>query len=700
MRRHLALVAPLLLVLALASVQVSTAPADSRQELPPLLVEETAASTSATAAAETPAPSTVTPVTTEAPRVEPVKPVLEPASHEVLESQDATKLAPTSAPTPAEEHPPAKPDLSVLLASKDDSENDLAEGSAQSGTTGQSVDAKKATAAPETTIELDAGGKPADDRFHYSVSLDSSAAEKEKGKEKPLKDKATEGDREQTAAPAPAKDDEESKEKEDDITTQAPSTTTTSTLAPTTETHTEPPKASSAESTAMESEKEASSTEVPAPSTSAPVAKKAEEAPKPEDNKMTTTSASTGTDISTTTTAKPPLNTNSSILSTAISSAAGSAIGSAIGAAAADIKPIKAPAPKLPTMSSKRPSLSFDHWNDRRPLSPTTNSPSSRRRPILPSIRRRFRPFGTPFGAGIEPFESETSSDSEFGHGFGSSSPFGPSAFRPMHPLLPGFDSLAPKAGPGSSTRRPCRRCSTTTSSSSSSPSESTTEAPLKPAGLMPALKPTIDDDPLPSLAGSDSELPGSLQPATRTRNRHNRPNYGSNERRRHHSNRPGGQPSFESAFPSRPFGSSGFGGILDGGFGGSPFGFDALLNPFASWLDELIPSANGAGKKTNREDGGRYRPPLYHSQGRHHNREEHEGGYGHRSQHGSRRPPHGHGGGHGGGYEQGHEHGHGHGHGYGHDRHDEYDAHDHNCHHNHEYDRPPYRPHGSGGRW
>lgn len=356
----------------------------------------------------------------------------------------------------------------------------------------------------------------------------------------------------------------------------------------------------------------------------------------------------------TTTTGKPKTGGDGwSILTGVVESAVGSAIAAAAGSkpkipqgnsGETTSKPNEpkvhpSPQPSTTTTTTTEKSTTTrknpfdDFFNSLRPSS--TSPPSgSRVHPILPSIRRRFRPFGSPFGNPLDPIEPfHTPSFNSRPH---YSPDFGlrPHSFPdyPLDPIGPN-DSLWPKAGPNGPTKRPCRRCSTTTefpNDSSSSPAgrSTTTVSPSEDSDeqspkFPPASdkKPDVNVDDEPIFSSSDSSvpsipsslpdssdlpsLPHPTKPARKPQTGYNEPT--GNERRR----RPGvgsRRPPFSSNPNNHDYPRRGinppipnFSGFFDNGFSGSPFGFD-LLSPFSSWFDDFIPSSNrGNGFYNNR---------------------------------------------------------------------------------------------------
>lgn len=339
---------------------------------------------------------------------------------------------------------------------------------------------------------------------------------------------------------------------------------------------------------------------------------------------------------------------------------------------------------KAPTVSSTSRKSSTDKWDRWSPstvATPTTGAPPTRLRPlpILPSIRRRFRPYNrfSPFPFGGP--DSYSPSETEFSPpvvGSGSGSRFSPAVTT-------------------SSTSRPKRRRT------------STTESPARPAvgesGSDEAdeevsLKPTQDT------SGTRRRGQG-----TSNRRRHNNHhhhhhhphNHGESEfggRRQHHHKQHGTR-NFER---EEPFGDSSTGGSpfqteaghphrhaprpISPGFSlfnsgaGTGSGFD-LLNPFSGWLDEAI-------KPARRPPVSQAPGPSIGSPGRRPGsqpipvegdyNEEHGDGHHHHHQH---RPHNG---------REGDYHDH---HNHDCDHHHEHDhEHDYDHHHEHHH-REPYRP-------
>lgn len=661
---------------------------------------------------------------------------------------------------PLEDVPTSKEpekDINVLLANKDDAENDLASPSANS----------KSNSAPKYPTEPDAGQKPSvvvtssdekkqsiepdspvdtnkqnDDRLHYSfgnseVNKPSGIEKKEAPKEEvvgseiaPEKSTLEKKSEEVEKKPVDEKRDEESvsgkrdqkeEEEEDemkpggasgadkeldgkkemlddktkldeapkqpdlvpkaeiDSSTKAPSSTTTEqTITTTSSLTTVKPSSTEAPSSTLDTKIETEGkkdTSSIVPKIERPEGDESSKKVEAGTTIATTTavpSASSSTKIATdaSTTKAPKPASVPSILAVALGTALGAAVNPIIGNKS-DKKPAlvansssttTSTTTKAP-MSNTRKSLinNWDRWSTTPPSTPSTStSGPTRRRPILPSIRRRFRPYNrfSPFPRG----------------GAGPYSPVGgdSSDFSPVD--LPSKPSLP------STTNKPSWK--RTGSTGDSSPS-----------------KPTNSDD-------EEEEVPVHSDSSNRRHNgngnrrrhhhhhhHHRQNNDGSSElvpsvpKRKyphHHSHRHydrDERPSvdvpsaFDSSYPSSPD----FGLFNTGSQAGS--GFD-LLNPFSGWFDDI-----GAGHKPQRPPSRAppALPPISSSSGRPMS---------------NPRPPtavegvyddHNH-------HEYGGRHDHHHHHGRPHNGRDEYehDHHHHDCHeHEQDYDyhREPYRP-------
>lgn len=356
------------------------------------------------------------------------------------------------------------------------------------------------------------------------------------------------------------------------------------------------------------------------------------------------------------------------------------------------------------TTTTKAPRKSTtDRWSRWSPsTSPSITSstlspaPPTRRRPILPSIRRRFRPYNrfSPFPWGGADSYTPMGADSDYvpaqeGIGFSSSRPT-------------------------TTTLRPKRRGSST-ESSKSSPS-STTSSPSSAAP-----KPSDQDNE--DEAGPNVTNRRRGQGANRRRHHHhynNRHNQndgefdltGGSHRRRYNTN-PGHRyypqerderPPFggdSSIFNTRPY-SPGFSLFNTGtsGLGSSTgSGFD-LLNPF-SWIDEvtkprpplhrpeLRPPLSGGGPPTIGSPGRLpgHRPTAVEGEYSNESPQPQNHHHGHDHGHGGHRPPGGHS---REDYDDYHDH---HGHHGHHGHHDCHHDHDHDYDHHHHNHRP-HRPH------
>lgn len=400
--------------------------------------------------------------------------------------------------------------------------------------------------------------------------------------------------------------------------------------------------------------------------------------PSPSAATTTTTAASAIAETSTAkaSIAKPP--NVPSILAVALGTALGAAVNPIIGNRS-DKKPsvVANPLPTISSTTTKAPlsttkKSSTDKWG-RIPTPPATR--------ILPSIRRRFRPYNR-----FSPFYSPAGGDSEFS----------------------ATDPLAPKPPLSSSTtNKPSRR------RTGSSSGESSSSRPTSSGGSTPA---SSDDDDDNEETRPDSLNRRRQGNGHRRRHHHNHHHHRQNEaglgessqtppRRRvpnhnhHHQShrnhdrdeRPfepspfdGPPPSYPSP-PSQPRPvSPGFGLFNTGSQASS--GFD-LLNPFSSWLDDFgassrpgrggpqrpqSPHAPGALPPTSGSPGRPPSRPAVAVEGEYDdNHNSHE--YGGRQDH--------------------HHHNH---HGRPNNGRDEYehDHHHHDCHdHDYDYHRDPYRP-------
>lgn len=712
-------------------------------------------------------------------------------------SQASSVAESTSTSKPAEETSTNKAlekDINVLLANKDDAENDLASPNSNSNSNSNS--------APKSPIEPDAGQKPSvvmtsseekkqvelespvdtnkqnDDRLHYSFgnpepskpSVEKKETPKEEAvgseiaPEKPLEEKKgeeaenkpVEEKRDEAKADAggpTGKRDQKEEEEEDeeknegydkeldgkkDVSGEKPSkvdetpkqqasapktdsesstktltsateqTTTTTVSSISAETSSTEPPSSTTDTKSETVEKKEESPIVPksekpegdgelkrkAPaeastsvaSTTAPVSSRS---PSPSPSTSTTTTASTNVSS----TKVPKTASVPSILAVALGTALGAAVNPIISNKS-DKKPpppvlvnspsasstITSTTTKAPSSTTKKSSTDrWDRWSTTPPstVSTSTSGPA-RRRPILPSIRRRFRPYNrfSPFPWGGVDAYSPVGGDPDF-----------LPADSPPKPPLSG------------TTNRPIRR-------RTGSAGEFTSSKPTILSGSPQSTNSDEDD-------GEDLESSNRRRQGNGNRRRHhhhhhhNRNNEENSEpgsqsvpkrkhlehhHQHHHSHRHHDRderptvdvPSaFDSSFPSsssqpRPI-SPGF-GLFNTGSQAGP-GFD-LLNPFSGWFDDV-----NAGSRPQRPPS-RAPPALSpttssSSSGRPvgHPRPQVavEGEYDDNGHH-----------------EYGGRHDHHHHHGRPHNGRDEYDHdhHHHDCHeHDYDYHRDPYRP-------
>lgn len=255
---------------------------------------------------------------------------------------------------------------------------------------------------------------------------------------------------------------------------------------------------------------------------------------------------------------------------------AATALGTALGAATSGKSTTTTTTTKAPTRKSVT-----DRWDkyNPSPVSTSTSVPPTRRRPILPSIRRRFRPYNR-----FSPFP------------WGGADPY-----SPYGGLEPDFtrDSSLGEPNPSSSSGRPFSTGSSTTSTrrptSKRRSSSSTTTTSL----------PSEEDEEVKTTTEISTRRRAGGSGGKRRHQHHNHDGHDLNGRRRqhhhrhhHHSIDRDERPS-DSPFDSNPFSSSyprpfqpavpGF-GLFNSGASGS--GFD-LLNPFSGWLDDTLGSSN-----------------------------------------------------------------------------------------------------------
>lgn len=583
-----------------------------------------------------------------------VQPVKE-SSDSTTASADDSGSSQRKAPA-AEEGTSSDKDIRILLATKNDAENDLNSPSM--------VQDKLPPASPPVVVvadkkELDApvdingGGesvKPQtdayDNRFHYSLagspdkplSVSDSVEQPTTTTRQPSKpDESKEGTEGVLNSEKPAdgvqKEAEPSKEASPDTLTGKkiddkvkhvavdpvpetkpdsapadrlspsdekpnpeiqPAATTTSTTTTTTTTTTQLPESStsspavrpsgadSGSSPAQDKAKDAA----PKEAESAPKARPQlpEESPKSEGGEVKNTTLVSEQPKKPADAADKPVSVPS-ILAVALGTALGGAVNPLLKTQNRD-KPV-VPNPAVPATrnsTTKAPSTttrksSTDKW-DR--WLPTTGAPPTRLRPILPSIRRRFRPYNRfspfPFGGpdSYSPLDTDFSSqgDPSFGQGASRRSPV---------PPLP--STSRPSRRRGSSTEPPK---STETGSSEESEDEVTSK---------------------PQDSSSRRRGQGSNRRRHHHHHHHHGPNRGESEvgERRYYNKNHGTRHSERE----EPFGSDGQ-SFSDGhhrhhprpispGFslfntGTTGTGFD-LLNPFSGWLDDAIkprPPARG----------------------------------------------------------------------------------------------------------
>jgi len=648
----------------------------------------------------------------------------ESSSQTNTESVQTTTLA---VPTTQETASNGAKDISVLLANKNDSENDLASPTATAPPADSEPKAPSVTKENKSSVESDLDspvdvGKPNDSRFHYSLGNPEKPADEPKSEgetefssstetvsvaqaegnkvpeikdtdkgvsaidglpSKPL-DADADGKSKKPGFGEATKPVEQSpKDKTEPKVEQSAGENETKVVGTTTTVPPSPSVSQSVDSTVSVTTKQ---TLVPSESsTRLPQDQSKAEPPRIEKEP----DRSGSTEVSSISTTIKPLVKVSSDKPASVPSIIAVALGTALGAA---VNPIlskdkdksattTSTTTKTPLLSATRKSAT-DKWDRWTPSS--TSIPSTRRRPILPSIRRRFRPYNrfSPFPWG----------------GADSYSPIGGEPeFMPAEPIGP---RLAGPTSTTSTTSKPKRRASSTSetpksTSSSASPASSTSSS---------------DEDEEVPMRPQDSPTTRRRTNGNRRRHHnhhhhhhHHHSHQGDHEgpgRRHHHSShrhhdreeRPLGENSpFDHpiAHQPRPL-SPGF-GLFNSGPTGT--GFD-LLNPFSGWLDD-------SSKPVRPPIRGSNAPPSLSPAGR-------PGGYRPSSVEGEQSEPteHQH---HGSGSNTHHQH-----HGYGghyddrhtgrddyHDHHDHHDRdrdhdhhHHHDCHDHHDHHREPSRPH------
>lgn len=645
-----------------------------------------------------------TPTSNEPPKESNVDSSKETTTSQAPNSADSTTTTAASVKQSVEETKVANKvpvkDINVLLANKDDAENDLASPNPSSNPNGPQDPAEthsEPAQKPSVVVtsnegkkntELDSPvdtNKQNDDRLHYSLGnseqikpsvekkaepKDDTVASSELAPEKPLveKEKAKEEKKDEEVEKKPVEEkkpdskdekDEEEKEKEDGegeikkddngsasdkeldskkdvsdekikideapkqpsasptleaenkdkkfpLTTEQPATTVGLSTAEQTSTELLPSK-KDIETSKVDTEgkkielprgekpeREETSKKVPmeaSTTVATPISSSASPLP-------TTTAVAAETSTAKVSNVKPP--NVPSILAVALGTALGAAVNPIISNKS-DKKPpvVASPSSTIsPSSTTKAPSSttkksSTDKWDRWTPTPPTTLSSTTsgptRRRPILPSIRRRFRPYNrfSPFPWGGADAYSPAGGDPEF------------SATDPLAPKPPSFSST---------TNKPSRR-------RTGSPSgESFPSRPTSIGGSTQAGSSDDHDDNEETLPESSNRRRQGNE-HRRRHHHHHRHHHRQNEaglgessqtppRRRvhshnHHSHRnhdrderpfdsspfdgPPSYPPFSSSQP-RPV-SPGFGLFNTGSQTGS--GFD-LLNPFSSWLDDF----------------------------------------------------------------------------------------------------------------
>lgn len=301
-----------------------------------------------------------------------------------------------------------------------------------------------------------------------------------------------------------------------------------------------------------------------------------------------------------------------------IAAAAGAAVGSALapGLASKDQPGATSPPPKAATTSTtttttKAPASSTtsttrrsstNRWSSW-PTTSTSSPPSTRRRPILPSIRRRFRPYNVFPWAMPEPYSPlEPDTEPDFG---------------------PAFDGSTSST---SVTPKPKRRLTTSTTeppSTTSKWSTSSSSHPKYPSDETDDETPTVatrrripeggnkrrhhhnrhhhhhhhhrdrfNPDGDSPLSGHDiygshpPRRPLDQRPVVHHNSRPSRPSYQGPRRNKHHDDPLPGLEPFSSSRPQGIPPLGGFGLFNSAGSGPAGSGFD-LLNPF-SWIDEV----------------------------------------------------------------------------------------------------------------
>lgn len=612
--------------------------------------------------------------------------------------------------------PTGERDINILLASKDDTENDL----------GSPNDSRRNEPKPPLVVVSEESGvekqqseldspvdvKPNDDRFHYSLS--KPLADETKPTKEPEQELVSNAPVTTTPGSSIVKGKSESLEPEskpskpDSVEAETTSPEKNGSADVTKATPTEEPVRVVDETTLATQSKDKTTT-VSSTSTVAPVQsiakprlepadKAAANATKSDDTEKKPIESSTsktlvdGQGNSTVKQNEKPVSVPS-VLATALGSALGSAVQPIFTSLVSNkdkVQPVStAPAsattePNLSSsVSTRKPVLvsSTDKWD--KWSTTTTSSPPTRRRPILPSIRRRFRPYNrfSPFPWGGAESYSPAGSDSDF---IGEPAP--PSS-RP---------SWAP-SNPGSTVTLKPRRRSTTeapkegvkpSSSSGSEGSSSVDHSGSDGSNISTRRRHQHGNKRRPQQHGPSSDDGSEYDDNTRRFPSHHRHHGGRPHFHRHHHNNEHLEP-----FAHRPgslSGSGGVGGLFNAPGSAMGSAFD-LLNPFTSWLDDLSRPKPPRG------------PSLVGSPARvpGHRPSNHGGEYPDSSNNGPELGPgshhdHGHSGRpHNGREDYNHDCHHDHDHDHDHDHNHDHD-HDHHHDHHHRPQRPsrePYRP-------
>lgn len=545
---------------------------------------------------------------TEQPRIEPAEPKVEPPkdNNKTVESITTTSQPPIrdsaeSVNSPVGESEDSKKtstDINTLLANKNDAENDLASPSEPSSTSStESVQTKSDPPKPsvvdlDSPVETNKPNESNDNRFHYSLGNAES---------KPASETTTEQAESTTASVDEEKTTTvENKSKDADATSTTQQQTTTE-QPPQTSTQLEEKKPESANKDATEEKKVESSqvsTDNPVKETSAEpevkpvVAESAKpsilDSRKDKDEPTSSTAASTpkieqpkvevekqnDTKVEPNVTTPKTSSENSpvekvesiekptSVLATAL----GTALGAAVNPLASNSVPKLEPKLAEPSTAAtgvqsttKAPAVvrksSTDKWENYTPSTPSTSSGPTRRRPILPSIRRRFKP--------------------QSGYGYDRDPDYLPSDSDPF---------TRSTATPTSS--KPRRKWGTSIDSSSSD-ADDKDESPSIP----PRRQPSVNNRRRHHHNHHHHHHHGESDVGPLSgRRRHHHHHHHNHHRHRHdeRDERPVEEPSSfsDSISPQhnqRPF-SPGF-SLFGPGSTGSAFD---LLNPFAGWLDDI----------------------------------------------------------------------------------------------------------------